>query len=575
VANHHARLPSVSLVNEYGPTEGTVWCSAAVLTATRPYQVIPIGRAIDNVHLSVLDPWLRPVAVGVHGELWIGGEALARGYLNRPDLTADRFLPDPFSGKPGARLYRTGDRVRWTTEGELQFLGRLDHQVKIRGFRIELEEIELALTALAEVREAAVVVREDASGNPRVVAYVTGDVLVDELRRTLGQRLPSYMVPAVFVVLAALPLTPNGKVDRKALPPPPSPTSEEAYLAPATPIEELLSDLWAELFGLGRVGVADDFFALGGHSLLAVRLMARIEHAFGLKLPLSVLFEAPTIRHLARAIQGAPLRRSALVRLHPGGAGRPLFLVHPAGGDVFDYRELASKLGTDRPVYGLQAVAEESTHSPSMEGMAAQYLASVREAQPDGPWLLAGWSSGAVLAYEMARQIESSGGATSLLALFDPPPPGRRSEDVGNETLLLAAFAALAAPSEQQRGAIREMLQGLDVEAGLDRLLELARAQGVLPGVSRPWLRERFELFSRTMTALQSYVPGPYGGRVILFRAGASIAPEATDLTSGWGLLARTEAHLIPDANHISLLKMPALGRLVKYLQRDLAMVEG
>ena len=195
-------------------------------------------------------------------------------------------------------------------------------------------------------------------------------------------------------------------------------------MAPRTPVEELLAGIWAELFGLERVGAADDFFDLGGHSLLAVRLMARIEHVFGLKLPISALFEAPTVEHLAGAIQGAPLRRSALVRLHPGGSGLPLFLVHPAGGDVFDYVELAKRLGTDRPVYGVQAVAEGNGHPLRMEDLAAHYLASVREVQAEGPWLLAGWSSGAVMAYEMARQIESSGGATSLLALIDPPPSG-------------------------------------------------------------------------------------------------------------------------------------------------------
>jgi thioesterase domain-containing protein len=261
--------------------------------------------------------------------------------------------------------------------------------------------------------------------------------------------------------------------------------------------------------------------------------------------------------------------------LHPGGSRRPLFLVHAAGGDVFSYVDLAQRLGTERPVYGLQAVSDGNGHPPTMEAVAAHYLESVREVQPQGPWLVAGWSSGAVMAYEMARQLtESPGSASSHLILFDPPPP---PEGLGvDDTSLLVGFAALGGLSEQKREAIRERVEGLDLEAGLDRLFELSRAEGMLPpGVGKPWMQERLDLYSRTITALTSYVPRPYGGRVTLFRASASLAPEATDLTQGWGLLARTEAHLIPDANHFSLLKRPALDHLVEPLKRALAAVEG
>jgi len=286
-----------------------------------------------------------------------------------------------------------------------------------------------------------------------------------------------------------------------------------------------------------------------------------------------VLFETPTVEHLADVVQNRSLRRSAsLARLHPGGAGRPLFLVHPVGGNVFFYLELAKKLGAQRPVYGLQAVTEDNGngHPLAMEDLAAQYLATVREVQPEGPWLLAGWSSGAVMAYEMARQIESTGGRTSLLTMIDPPAPERRSEAAG-DIALLVAFTSLWRTSAEQKEAIREMLAGLDVEAGLDRLLELARTAGVLPpGLGKPWLRERFETFRRITKTVQSYVPPPYGGPVALFRAGASQTPGNTDLTSGWSRLARTEAHLIPDADHYSLLTGPALDQMVEHLQSAL-----
>jgi len=577
------------LMNHYGPAEYAVVSTVVEVPPEGERRRSPsIGRPIDNTRIHVLDRQLEPVPIGVLGELFVAGAGIARGYLGRPDLTAERFVPDPFAGpaEPGARIYRTGDLVRHLPDGEIDFQGRLDHQVKLRGQRIELGEIEAVLVSLAGVREAAVVVREERSatgpGERRLVAYVAVDVenvetaaLCRSFREQLGERLPAYMVPAAFVVLAALPLTPNGKVDRKALPAPDQPGSEESYVAPRTPVEELLAGLWSDVLGRERVGAADDFFLLGGHSLLAVRLMARIDHVFGVKLPLSALFAAPTVEHLAAAIQGAPVKRSALVRLHPGGAGRPLFLVHPVGGNVFEYVALAKKLGRERPVYGLQAVvngAVKGNGPPArMEDLAAQYLASVRAVQAAGPWLLAGWSSGAVMAYEMARQIESSGAGTAHLTMLDPPPPPEgRSEGVDDTALLAGVVALGGLPARQEE--IRALLEGLDVEAGLDLLMELARAEGLLPpGVGKPWVRERFDLFRRTMAALHGYLPRPYGGRVTLFRAGASLPPEETDLTSGWGLLARTEAHLVPDADHHSLLHGPALDRLVEQLRSDLA----
>ncbi|HJX28230.1 MAG TPA: amino acid adenylation domain-containing protein, partial [Thermoanaerobaculia bacterium] len=566
-------LPRTRIINEYGPTENTSYSSWQLVRGTPEQGALPIGKPLSNSTVYVLDRELQPMPLGLPGELFLGGDGLARGYLGRPDLTAERFVPHPFAA--GERLYRTGDLGAWRPDGTLDFLGRMDFQVKIRGHRIEPAEVEEAIKRHELVEDAVVMAWEPVPQDRRLAAYVVGDVAVDALRHFLNERLPDYMVPASFVMLAALPLSPTGKVDRKALPPPGQQSSEENHVAPVTSAEKTLAVLWAELLGLERIGVTDDFFALGGHSLLAVRLMASIEQTFGVKLPLSTLFEAPTVRHLVAAVQGDPVWRSALVRLRPGGSRRPLFLVHPVGGDVFPYVDLARKLSAERPIYGLQAVLEGGDQPPTMEALAAQYLASVREVQPEGPWLLAGWSSGAVTAYEMARQTESPGGATSLLTLFDPPPPPMgRGIDV---TSLLTGFVALAGiQSEQKREAAQEMLQGLDLDAGLDCLLELSRSEGLLPpGVGKPWIRERFDLYSRTVIAMENYVPRPFGGQVVLFRASASLAPGATDLTGGWGLLARTEAHLIPDANHFSLLQMPALDRLVEPLESALAAFEG
>ncbi len=572
------RLPGIELCNLYGPTECAIDVSFHPCRSGEVSAITPLGRPLDNVRLRIMDRLHQAVPLGVPGELCAGGAGLARGYLGRPDLTAERFVPDLFAAVPGARLYRTGDLVRQRQDGTILFLGRTDHQVKIRGVRIELGEIEMALVALPGVRAAVVEEREDAlergAGDRRLVAYVVSDVAADVLRRSLRERLPDSMVPAAFVPLAALPLTPNGKVDRKALPAPEQQGGEESYVAPRTPVEKFVAGIWADVLGLERVGANSHFFDLGGHSLLAVQVMARIERVFGVKVPISALFEAPTVEHLAAVIKKGPVQRSPLARLHPGGAGRPLFLMHPVGGDVFSYVELAKRLGAKRPVYGLQAVGDGNGHPPSMEDLAAQYLVTVREVQPEGPWLLAGWSSGAITAYEMARQIESTGGTTSLLTMFDPgSPPDGRLEAV-DDTGLLIAFARLGRPSEEQRLLIREMLQGLDVEAGLDRLLELAREGGLAPDLGKPWLRERFELYRRTMKTVESYLPRPYGGRVTIFRADASLAPGATDLTSGWAQLARTEAHLIRDADHVTLLQRPALDQLVEHLESALAAVE-
>ncbi|MFL6196133.1 MAG: amino acid adenylation domain-containing protein [Thermoanaerobaculia bacterium] len=295
VAQHAARLPGVALVNEYGPTEGTVWSSARDLTAAPPSRVVSIGRAIGNVRLHPLDRELEPVPAGVHGELWIGGASLARGYLGRPDLTAERFLPDPFAGAPGARMYRTGDLMRWLPDGSLDFLGRVDHQVKIRGFRVELGEIEAALLALPGVREAVVVARDQ-----RLAAYVVGEAVAEALRDSLRERLPDYMVPTALVTLPALPLTANGKVDRNALPAPDWRGAREGgYVAPRSREEEILAEAWAQVLRLPRVGVNDNFFELGGDSILSVQIVARARRA-GLLFTVKQIFEHQTVAGLAR-----------------------------------------------------------------------------------------------------------------------------------------------------------------------------------------------------------------------------------------------------------------------------------
>jgi acyl carrier protein len=263
----------------------------------------PLGAGTANVRVYVLDAAGDPLPVGVPGEVCIGGVQVARGYLARPALTAERFVPDPFSAEPGARLYRSGDRMRWRGDGTLEFIGRIDHQVKIRGFRIELGEIEAALRQAPGVRDCTVVVRDDEGGDRRLVAYVVGDVEAGVLRDRLRRTLPEYMVPAAFVPLEALPLTANGKLDRKALPAPEYASAEERYVAPRTTAEEVLARIWADVLRLERVGVHDNFFDLGGHSLLIMRLLARIQAAFDLEISIRTVFSMPTLEAIAGEIE--------------------------------------------------------------------------------------------------------------------------------------------------------------------------------------------------------------------------------------------------------------------------------
>jgi acyl carrier protein len=298
-------LPAAESHVLYGPTEGTILASTHAVPVDGMVEGHPIGRPLGNVRVYICDALGSPQPAGVPGELLIGGAGVTRGYLGRPAMTAERFVPDPFPAEGGARLYRTGDRARWHADGTLEFLGRLDEQVKIRGFRIEPGEIEAVLRGHESVIDCVVVAREDVPGDWRLVAYVAGGAGADELRDHVRRSLPEYMVPAAFVVLDRLPLTPNGKLDRKALPAPELGSTEDRYVAPRTPAEEVLAAIWAELLKVERVGVVESFFDLGGHSLLATRMVSRVRERFGVDLPLRAVFEHRTVEELARVVEEA------------------------------------------------------------------------------------------------------------------------------------------------------------------------------------------------------------------------------------------------------------------------------
>ncbi|MCA9212304.1 MAG: amino acid adenylation domain-containing protein [Planctomycetales bacterium] len=421
---------SKSLWNMYGPTETTIWSTVCEI---QPDRSITIGRPIANTEIYVLDGKNRPVPNGVAGRLFIGGDGLATGYHKRPKLTAEKFIRHPFRSADGELVYDTGDQARFLPNGELEFLGRLDHQVKIRGFRIETDEIERALLQHAKVDRAVVVARNDiggvASTEQSLVAYVVaeGNTPPDaaELRDLLRRTLPEYMIPAAFVFLDDLPLTPNRKVDRKALPVPQIERSQLSaeFMAPRDNIERQVANVWKKTLNVGTLGLDDNFFDAGGHSLMAARMIAEIEKIYGERLPLATLLQAPTIRQFADVIRRKDWQPTwqCLVPIQEGGSKTPLFCIHAAGGNVLLYRDLAKRLGDDQPVYGLQAkgLSDEKEIHTTVEAMATEYVAEIQNMQPHGPYHIAGYCLGGTIAYEVAQQLKAKGEEVGVLALFD------------------------------------------------------------------------------------------------------------------------------------------------------------
>lgn len=433
VARALRELPGCRIINGYGPTENTTFtCCHTIRDETELNPSVPIGSPVSNTRVHILDEQLQPLPLGEAGELFAGGDGVACGYLNQPELTAKRFIPDPFS--PGCRLYRTGDRARWRPDGTIEFLGRIDTQVKIRGFRVELREIETTLRIINGVRDAVVVRRDDVPEHLSLVGYVIPSAgsspSTRELRSSLRELLPAYMVPSTFVLLERLPLLPNGKIDRRNLPAPEIEPENpaEGIQQPKDLLEFELVRIWQRLFQRETICVDEDFFDLGGHSLHAAQLVAEIEKRFGSKLPIAALFQSPTIRDLALRLtedQWLPAW-SSLVPLHPHGSAPPLFLVHGWGGDVYGFVDLANLLGPDQPVYGIQAVGLDGKRPrhASVEEMADHYVKEIRSFQPEGPYFIGGYSLGGLITFEVARLLDLQGQKVALLALADSDPIG-------------------------------------------------------------------------------------------------------------------------------------------------------
>lgn len=516
--------------NMYGPTETTVWSTIHPLRKGQP---ILIGRPIANTHIYVLDGHLQPRPIGAVGEIFIGGDGVAVGYLNRPKLTEERFIANPFG--PG-RIYRTGDLGRFHPDGTIEYLGRNDFQVKLRGYRIELGEVEATIASHPAVRHAVVVAQEVAPGDQRLVAYLTGrepPPSADDLRAHVRSRLPEYMVPTLFIVLDALPLTANNKIDRKALPAPDKQSafvealpasdtnhfrSHHGHAEPRNSVEVALVHAWRDVFSGLNICIYDNFFDLGGHSLLAIRLSAKIEAELGVVVPLVALIESPTIAQLASRIDERQFHCDVgpLVKLEASGVKPPLFLIPGIGGHVLGLRDLARVIGQDRPVLGLQPCGLDGKAPPhkSIEEMATYFIDAIRKQVPNGPYFLAGFCAGGIVAFEMALQLKRAGQFVALVALIDSYGPGypKRGPFVFRLKMRVKELAQLDSLSALTylRHRLAKIFERISPKRATlpSALPDEGSLSSVIRNVTNTW-----------KSAILSYKPQVYCGRIEIFRA--------------------------------------------------------
>ena len=516
----------IALINAYGPTETTVLATTHRLGANvDPALPVSIGRPLAHARCYVLDGLLQPVPVNVAGELYVGGAGVGRGYRNDPELTAARFPTDPF-GRPGGRMYRTGDRVRWKADGMLEFLGRIDGQVKLLGFRVEPGEIEATLLRHPAVREAVVVaVRGDTDDHARLAAFVTGDVPVEELRAFAAAELPPHLVPAAILTIDAIPLTPERKVDRATLRARVRFAPQGGRTEPATPVERAVARAWSAALGTDALGIDDDFFALGGHSLAAAAMIAQLNERFGVRVQLRALFAARTVRRLARVIEEARRTGStaddgaAVVRLQAGDERRtPLFFFHGdyvAGG--LYAAQLADGIGAEQPLYLVEPHGIRAGEQPrSVEEMAAQRLSAIRAQRPHGPYLLAGYCVGGAVAYEIARLLVAQGEDVPLVVLLDTP---RGLQRFGPLREVVGAAAKLRGWSpERELGSYLRWQRRFSSYRGFTRddwIAWLRRT--VAPTNGQPWS----DVTQRYFESLSRYAPGRYGGPLLTINSSA------------------------------------------------------
>ena len=551
----------VNFVNGYGPTENTVCSTIYRVAKELAGKTVPIGKPVGNVKVYILNKALEPQPVGVPGEMYLSGPGLARGYLNRPNLTADRFIPDPFSNEPGQRMYRSGDLVRFLADGNLEFLGRIDQQVKIRGFRIELGEIENVLRRQPGIKEAIAMAHKTENGQQRLAAYIItvpqNTIESKALKESLRNHLPDYMIPDVFVSLETFPLTPNGKINFRALPAPHFDALGEAKerLLPRTPLEGRLADIWKDVLGISALGVTDSFFDLGGHSLLAMKLLTAVEQKLNKDVNLVSFFQEPTIEFMAKLIQDEARFESGamLITLRKGKDEQPLYFVHPSGGSVHHYGELAKLLETDQAIYGIQAQGLDGKTElhKTIEDMASAYIQSIQAKQPHGPYLLASWSLGVIIVHEMARQFANIGEEVALVIQFDQGPFVHHERPEDTAEMLTTMF-------KRYFKVDTDYLRTLKEDEQYKFVIKKAKKHRAIPRFVRLADFKRYIIVNETqIQAWTDYEAKPYSGEIILLRSEENLNQAEPDL--GWQKITAGVKIIDVPGDHISMLQEPHL----------------
>jgi amino acid adenylation domain-containing protein len=550
------------LINGYGPTENTTFTTCWPINDEAAIGVsVPIGRPLDNTTVHILDEKLEPVPVGRKGELWTGGDGVALGYWKRPELTAERFIDDPFRKVPGAKLYKTGDLARWLPDGTIQFIGRADGQVKIRGFRVELGEIENAVNDVAEVKDKVVVVRQTPSGDKLLTCYVVpkaeatvGDAareeaLIDAVRDHLRAKLPAYMMPTAFVVIDHIPLTGNGKVDRRALPEPKVRTSvmKAEHVGPRDAEEAVLAEIWGRMLGAKDLGVHDNFFDLGGHSITGIQVLAEVERRFGRKLGLNSLYQSPTIAQFAllvrsavdRAEVGAVVEMDTLAVIRAEGSKVPFVIVHGDDANM----SLPKLMGNDQPYYAMLHQGDDGMglKHRSVEAMAEHHLEQLRKVRPHGPYILCGVSFGGLIAYELAQRLTRAGEQVPLLILAD----------TYSTTIFKDAMRTERKLYEPLKDAV------------LRRMADwyLARGKRLPPKLLN------FDILDTYNRASYVYTAQPYAGNVLLLKAIGS----GGGAYLGWRELVKGELWRVETpGDHSTMIKEPHVRTLARHIQEGI-----
>ncbi|MBE9243194.1 amino acid adenylation domain-containing protein [Microcystis aeruginosa LEGE 00239] len=595
------------LLHVYGPTENTTFSSwYLVENVASTATTIPIGKAIANTQIYLLDKNLQPVPIGVVGELHIGGMGLAKGYLNRPELTQEKFIPNPFEkdevipptplnkgGNEPSKLYKTEDLARYLPDGNIEYVGRIDNQVKIRGFRIELGEIEAVLSQNQAVQSSCVIVREDNPGEKQLVAYIVPKLGVKltsgDLRQFLSDKLPGYMVPSAFVLLEFFPLTANGKIDRRALKAPSNTSDSDRFIEARNQLELNLVQIWSKVLKIDKVSVQDNFFDLGGHSLLAPYLITQIKEQLGKEIAVTTLFQNPTIEQLATIIEtdADSSNQSCLVPIQPQGSKPPFFCVPGAGGRPFYFYHLGRYLGQDQPFYSFENdLYQQFGEITRIEDIASIYLKAMQDLQPQGPYFLGGHSYGGNVAFEMAQQLVNQGQQVALLAIIDSSAPTYKDKQIlldyidwDHARWLAEVSKGIEVYLDKTVDISYETLQLLTVEEQLKYALNFFKLTNMLPpNAETRQLEKIVQAYKTSCLCLIDYLPKQiYPGKITIIRAGEEladdpnkdlIAGDCEDSSLGWSEFSTepVEIHFVLG-NHVSIMVEPHVQILAEELK--------